>query len=245
MIKTIGFFGDSFCAEVSNHHSTFYRYSTYIKQLANHYDAKIVNLGHGGSGIWDTLLLQFNPLVKTNTVPDVCVFVWSLPGRLFNRQVRRINQGDAVHPQLHTYNPFKYKIWNAAKEFYTHLYDQEKEELEYVAALRYIDQTVLDQLPATTKIVHLWTAGTTQGWSNDAINSASYPYTWIHGSEIRPSLLSLSLCDNDISILQTDHRCNHLDGKSKNAIVFERIKQAIDHPDKLYDKCWATDHLAT
>ena len=245
MIKTIGFFGDSFCSERVNHHSLFYGYKTYIDLLAKHYDAKIVNLGHGGSGIWDTLLIQLNPLIKKNQVPDVCVFVWTLPGRLFNREVRRLNHSDTLHPKLHTYNPLKYRIWNAAKEFYNHLYDYEKEDIEYKAALLYIDKIVLSQLPTTTKIVHLWSAGTTAQWSNDAVNLATYPYTWTHGAEIRPSLLSLSLQDADISVLQTDHRCNHLDGYFKNNIVFESIKTAIDHPNKLYDKCWVTDRLAT
>jgi hypothetical protein len=244
MIKTIGFFGDSFCSEKANHHSLFYGYKTYINLLAKYYNAKIVNLGHGGTGVWDTLLIQLNPLIDKNQVPDICVFVWTLPGRLFNRTVRRLNHSDTLHPKLHTYNPFKYRIWNAAKEFYNHLYDHEKEDIEYKAALRYIDQMVLSRLPITTKIVHLWSCGSTVHWSNDAVKTAIYPYTWIHGSEIRPSLLSLSLQDADISILQTDHRCNHLDGDFKNNIVFENIKTAIDHPNKLYDKCWAMDHQA-
>ena len=49
----IGFFGDSFCAK---RYSYSLNYSTYISMLANHYNAKIVNLGVGGSSIGDLIL---------------------------------------------------------------------------------------------------------------------------------------------------------------------------------------------
>ena len=254
MNKTIGFFGDSFCSEVRNHHSMWYGYTTYMKQLADHYDATVVNVGHGGSSIWDTLLLQLNPFIQNNNVPDICVFVWTVPGRLFNREIRRLNNSD-IYGKF--FSPFKQNIVKAAKTFYDYLYDREKENIEYLAVLRYIDQEVLSLLPTTTKIVHLWTAGETNDWSLEGIRPAntSYVHTWVHGSEIRPSLLSLSVYDNDISILSTDHRANHLDGEFKNRLLFNWIKLAIDNPnsfwdytnitDKFYDKLSATHPLAT
>lgn len=239
MNNTIGFFGDSFCSERFNMHSISHRYTSYISKLSDHYNAKVVNLGHGGSGVWDTLLNQLTPFIQTNTVPDICVFVWTIPGRLFHRTVRRLNQADTLHPKIHTYNPLKYKVWNAAKEFYGHLYDWEKEELEHKATLRYIDQCVLPTLPSTTKIIHLWTAGTTTEWSSEGSrpSNVTYPYSWSTGVEIRPSLLGLSLFDNDISILQVDRRVNHLDGNFKNELVFQWIRDAITNYEtsRLYD----------
>ena len=252
MSKTIGFFGDSFCAESYNHHSIFYNYKTYISLLANHYDAKIVNLGQGGTSVWDTLLLQLNPLIDNNIVPDICVFVWTIPGRLFSRKIRRLNSTD-VKTKLRFTNK---QVWNAAEQFYEHLYDKEKEQVEHVAILRYIDQMILPTLPSTTKIVHLWTAGNTKEWSKEGIrpNNTSYPHTWQCGSEIRPSLLSLSLYDNNISVLNTDHRANHLDGDFKNKMLFNWIQLAVDNPnsfwdytkiaDKFYDIVPVNDHRA-
>ena len=253
MTKTIGFFGDSFCSEGSSPHSILNRYKTYINLLANHYDAKVVNLGHGGSGVWDTLLIQLQPFIKTNTVPDICVFVWTIPGRLFNRQVRRLNSTDVKHKFRIRHRD----VWNAAEEFYEHLYDREKEYFEHLSCLRYIDDVVLPQLPSTTKIVHLWTAGNAEDWTTDGVRPSrtTYPYQWKHGSEVRPSLLGLSLYDNDISILKSDKRPNHLEGKFKNETLFNWIKLAIDNPnsfwdyttiaDKLYDKSQAEDPPAT
>lgn len=241
MTKTIGFFGDSFCAERINHHSIFYRYDTYIELLAKHYDSKIVNLGHGGCGVWDTLLIQLNPFIESNTVPDICVFVWTIPARLYNRKVRRLNSTDVDH-KIHFTNR---DIWTAGKYFYKYLCDYEKEHIEHIAALRYIDQVILPQFPATTKIVHLWTAGTTKEWSTQGIrpSNTTYPHTWTHGVEVRPSLLSVSLFDNDISILKSDHRTNHLDGKFKNQLVFDWIKRAIEGNETLYDYSTAIDTL--
>lgn len=254
--KTIGFFGDSFCAETFNHHSLFHNYKTYISLLAKHYDAEIVNLGHGGSSVWDTVLLQLNPLIEKNEVPDICVFVWTLPGRLFHRKVRRINSGDALHPTLHTYNPLYKNIWRAAKEYYTYLHDYDLADIQHEAALRYIDQVVLPKI-ADKQIVHLWSAGKTVGWELDSFRPANtqYHHTWIHGSEIRPSLSSLSLYDSSLDVLGKDHRTNHLDGKFKNETIFKWIKLAIDNPnsfwdysiiiDKFYDKSREEDRPAT
>ena len=42
-MTTIGFFGDSFCAEVSNQHSESNGYKTYIEKLISHYNADLVN----------------------------------------------------------------------------------------------------------------------------------------------------------------------------------------------------------
>lgn len=245
MTKTIGFFGDSYCAELRNHHSIFHRYNTYMSLLAKHFDAEVVNVGHGGTSIWDTLLLQLTPFIETSTVPDICVFVWTIPGRLFHREVRRLNRADTINPKLHTFNPLKSKVWKAAKEYYTHLYDWEKEKIDYTAMLRYIDQVVLPQLPETTKIVHLWATGDPVDWSKEGVRprNINYLHTWEHGTEIRPSLVTLSLCDSDISVLDSDHRANHLDGDFKNSLVFDWIKRAIVQPGQMYDYSQQIDIL--
>jgi len=254
--NTIGFFGDSFCAEVKNHHSIYYGYKTYLSLLSAHYNLKIVNIGHGGTGVWDILINQLNPLIEKNKIPDVCVFVWPVPGRLFHRSVRRLDSADALHPKLHTYNPFKKNIWNAAKLYYNYLYDQEKEEIEYISALKYIDDEVLSKFTTNIKIIHLWSCGKTKEWSIDGIRptNTNYPYSWKRGIEIRPSLMSVSMYDNSLDILQVDHRCNHLDGSYKNNLVFKWIREAIDNStqvydysteiDKFYDKSQGEDHRA-
>lgn len=237
MTKTIGFFGDSFCAEKTNHHSLIYKYKTYIHLLAKHYDAKVVNLGKGGSSVYDTVLLQLQPFIDSNTVPDICVFVWTNSGRLFNRKVRRINHKSALTYKPSFFNIFEKNIWQAAKAFYENLYDHEKEELEYKALLNYIDTIILPKLPEGTKIVHLWSFGVTTKWHDQDLRPSTieYPHTWQHGSEVRPALLSLSLYNNKQEILHVDHRCNHLEGQFKNDTVYSWIRLAIDNPNSFWD----------
>lgn len=229
--KTIGFFGDSFAAEEYNAHSWWYKYDTYIRKVAAHYDADIVNLGHGGSSIWDTILIQLDPFIKNNNVPDICVFVWTNPGRLFHREVRRINHADALTPKLHSYNIFKKDIWSAAKQYYLHLYDHEQAKLAHQAMLHYIDNVMLPSLPKTTKFIHLWTSAEPISWETSDFHPSkiAYPYSWKHGVEIRPALLSLSLSDQDVSILQVDKRANHLEGNDKNDMLAGWVKYAVDN----------------
>lgn len=236
MIKTIGFFGDSFCAERSNDHSIKNNYVSYIDLLAKNYDAKIVNLGKGGCSVYDTILIQLKPFIEGNLIPDVCIFVWSNAGRLFDRQIRRITQ-----KSVHTYTPTFLNIleqnkWNAARLYYQYLYDQEKEDLEYVSLLNYIDTVVLNQFPSSVKIVHLWSFGNPD-WHNKNFKPSvtSYPYQFKTGVEIRPALGSVSLYDSHKDILHMDPRCNHLDGQYKNDIVFGWLKQAIENKDSLFD----------
>lgn len=232
----IGFFGDSFTAKVFNMHSMWNRYDTYIKKLSKNYNAEIVNLGHGGSSIWDTILIQLNPLIKSNSVPDICVFVWTNPGRLFHRTVRRINHADALT------NRSPKEVWDAAKQYYHHLYDHEQAELEHVAMLHYIDNVILPTLPKSTKIIHMWTSANPLSWENQDFHpeKISYTYKWKTGVEIRPPLLCLSVVGNDISVLQKDKRPNHLEGSLKNDMLVEWITYAIEN----YQDGLCLDHTA-
>lgn len=227
MKKTIGFFGDSFCATRTSPHSIINNYTTYIQQLADYYDAKIVNLGKGGSSVQDLLLTQLQPLIDSNSVPDICVFVWTDCGRLYHPVVRNINGVSSID-EFHVFNR---SVWKAAKQYYTHLYDYKHHELAHKALLLYIDTVILTQLPKETKIVHLWSFGSPTTWDNEGCKSEniSYCHDWKTGVEIRPALVSLSLSDRSVDALASDKSANHLEGKDKNNTVFEWIRNGIDN----------------
>lgn len=231
MIKTIGFFGDSFAADEYNTHSMLHGYETYIRKLKNHYGARVVNLGYGGSSIWDTYMIQLDPYIKAHRFPDVCVFVWTTPGRLFHRDIRKITVGNALYPKIHTYNIFKHEIWKAAKDYYLHLHDWGKSELEHEAFIYYLDNVLLKQIPKTTKIINLWTASKTSGWDNGNFSPSNieYPFSFKTGVEIRPALVSLSLDKHSQDILQVDRRPNHIEGEEKNQMIASWIIEAIDN----------------
>jgi len=227
----IGFFGDSFVEELSNPHSWFHGYKTYLAIIKKHYNAEIVNLGQGGSSYWDVILKQF-PLV-INDLPDVCVFCWTESSRLFHPTVRNIGPwltGNTKHidPIGKLLNSKKY---DAAKQYYVHLHDQQKAEQEQLAALYYFDNVVLNPIRDKTKIIHLWSFGNILDWEQENPyypSNVTYPYRWQTGQEIHPSLNCFTMigCDNADT---ADWAPNHFGSKENNTILADIIINAIDN----------------
>jgi hypothetical protein len=217
---TIGFFGDSFCAvDVGGN-----RGETYIQKLKNHYNANLVNLGKEGSSIWDLLLLQFKPIQQSSTIPDICVFVWTDPTRLFDRNIRGITFRSTEQGRKDN------ELFQHAHNYYENFYDEELAELQYVSALQYFDLTVLPTLPKTTKVVHLWSFGTLKKITDHLkLEDIKYYYTWKNGVEVRPALIYIALENSSWHALSTNS--NHIGGEDKNTRVFEMIKNAIDSQD--------------
>ena len=240
MVKTIGFFGDSFCE-----HKTSPNYKTYIELLGEHYNAEIVNVGMGGSSVWDLLINQLNPLINSNNIPDVTVICWTIPARLFHRTCRCIHLSKALEGYdknkeqwfAKTYpgvdNWFSKEIWDAAQQYFLVLRDEEKEYLEYLAALRFIDQTVLSKIKDKTKIINLWSFANPSEWTHEGFKpeNISYPYTFENGVELRPPLISLSVSGSSGKTFlfpMIDDRANHLED-DKNVFLCNVIKQYIDN----------------
>ena len=218
----IAFFGDSFCTEENNPHSFLYGYDTYLTKLKDHYNADIVNLGVGGSSHWDLIIKQF-PKFKDD-LPDVCIFCWTDYGRLYHPTVRTLTYGSSKNTKLKDFKldqVLQYNVHKSAKEYFNHLYDDDKARLEYASALYHFDKTVLTELENKTKIIHIWSTGCF--------------YQWSTGLEVRPSL-------NSVAQLPIEHKhdsmsANHLGGEKKNNIVFEWLRYAIDNHQngKLFD----------
>jgi len=75
-MKTIGFFGDSFCA--SNQPESWCN----ILQKRLCYD-RIRHFGEPGRSIW-SVFFKFNQLIEQDKVPDISVFCWTEPYRLYH-----------------------------------------------------------------------------------------------------------------------------------------------------------------
>ena len=224
MYKTIGFFGDSFCSVVESGNNLDrweFEDETYLKKVRDHYGLEVVNVGQVGSSVWDLLLLQLNPLIENDKVPDICVFVWTSIGRLFHREHRDLNSGSVLHDDTKA----KGDVLEAAKQYFQHFYDFEKDQIEYQSLLEYIDNNVLSKLK-TKKIIHLWSFGNVEDWNDIKNSKITYNHQWKHGVEIRPSLITISLENYDTTMIE-DRRPNHLDG-DKNNTVFDWIRDAID-----------------
>ena len=218
-IRSIGFFGDSFCQEVSNPHSVQNHYDTYLQQVANHYTAEIACVGVSGSSAWDLVLQQW-PRQLSEGLPDVCVMVWTDAHRLYHYQQRNINcstSEQGLTPQH-----------RAAREYYHHLYDTHKHLLEYQALLYYFDRVMLSAYPHQT-FIHLWSFGE---WSDHAPHRW-YAHQWQQGTTILPALHSL-ITDPTPELPTEDARANHLAGHTVNQWIAEQIIQAVEqnHPTR-------------
>lgn len=244
-MKTIGFFGDSFCAKEYNQHSIDNNYKTYIQQTCERLNIKLTSLGYGGSSVWDLYLMQLKPVIDKNELPDVSVMVWSHEGRLFHRIARSIHHASAANGYnkekekwfLKTFpnqpNFFQKEIWEAAKEYYLHIYDDEKEHIEYLAFLQYLDNNIFSKWPEDKKLIHMWSFGIADRMEmvnnkNFDISTVGYPHDRRHGLEIRPALMCITSKEKWDKYPVLDDRPNHLGNHLNNKLVSDMLVEAIE-----------------
>lgn len=137
-MKTIGFFGDSFCAGREA--------ESWCVILAERLEAKVVNWGEPGRSIWTTFE-RFNSRIKENIVPDYTIFCWTEPYRLYHP---RLILSANTEP-LQGVNP---NIYKALDDYWKYLHNYDKDEMAYEYSLRYYDQNVLSKIDK--EIVQMW-----------------------------------------------------------------------------------------
>jgi hypothetical protein len=139
MTKTIGFFGDSFCA--SNQSESWCN----ILQERLGCD-RIGHFGEPGRSIW-SVFFKFNELIRKNQVPDIAIFCWTEPYRLYHPELIL----SANTEPLAWVDPGVYKTLD---NYWKYLHSYDKDEMAYEYALRHYDQNILSKL--TTQIVQMW-----------------------------------------------------------------------------------------
>jgi len=178
-MKTIGFFGDSFCA------------SNQPESWCNILQVKLGCerprwFGQPGRSIWSTFM-HFNHLIKMDRVPDVSVFCWTEPYRLYHPSLIL----SANTEPLEGVDP---KVYEALDDYWKYLHNYDKDEMAYEYALRFYDQNVLSKISKT--IVQMWsfkpfeTAGKDAGIKLTAgkfIDESMYAFSggkdnWGHGT---------------------------------------------------------------
>ena len=137
-MKSIGFFGDSFCAGREP--------ESWCVLLANRLNAKIVHWGEPGKSIWTTFF-KFNTRIRQNNVPDISVFCWTEPYRLFHPKLIL----SANTEPLEGVDPNVYK---ALENYWKYLHNYDKDEMAYEYALKYFDQNILSKVDK--QIVQTW-----------------------------------------------------------------------------------------
>ena len=138
-MKTIGFFGDSFCA--SN------QPESWCNILQQKLGARRIRwFGEPGRSIWNTMI-KFNKLIENNQVPDISIFCWTEPYRLYHPNLVLT----ANTEPLEGVDPNVYK---ALDDYWKYLHSYDKDHLAYEYAIKYYDQHVLSKL--TSDIVQMW-----------------------------------------------------------------------------------------
>ena len=138
-MKTIGFFGDSFCA--SNQPESWCN----ILQQRLGCD-RIRHFGEPGRSIW-SVFFKFNELIRKNRVPDIAIFCWTEPYRLYHPDLIL----SANTEPLAGVDPAVYKTLD---NFWKHLHSYDKDEMAYEYALRHYDQNILSQVQS--QIIQTW-----------------------------------------------------------------------------------------
>ena len=138
-MKTIGFFGDSFCA--SN------QQESWCNILQEKLGADRIRwFGNPGKSIW-SVFFHYNNLIKENKVPDISVFCWTEPYRLYHpKHILSANTEplEGVDPN----------IYKALEQYWIHLHDYDKDEMAYEYALKHYDQHILSKVKSD--IVQMW-----------------------------------------------------------------------------------------
>ena len=138
-MKTIGFFGDSFCA--SN------QPESWCNILQEKLGANRIRwFGNTGKSIW-SVFFQFNKLIEQNRVPDISIFCWTEPHRLYHPE---LILSIGTEP-LEGVDPNVYK---ALDDYWKYLHNYDKDEIAYEYALKYYDQNILSKLDK--QIVQMW-----------------------------------------------------------------------------------------
>jgi hypothetical protein len=137
-MKTIGYFGDSFCAGREP--------ESWCVLLASKLNAKVVSWGEPGRSIWTTFF-KYNQRIKQNIVPDYSVFCWTEPYRLFHPSLIL----SANTQPLEGVDPNVYK---ALDDYWKYLHNYDKDEMAYEYSLKHYDQNVLSKIDK--QIVQMW-----------------------------------------------------------------------------------------
>ena len=138
-MKTIGFFGDSFCA--SN------QPESWCNILQEKLGANRIRwFGNPGRSIW-SVFFEYNKLIEQNAVPDISIFCWTEPYRLYHpKHILSAN----TQP-LEGVDPNMYK---ALDEYWIHLHNYDKDEMAYEYALKHYYQNILSKV--NSEIVQMW-----------------------------------------------------------------------------------------
>jgi len=151
MRKTIGFFGDSFCAGREP--------ESWCVLLAEKLKATIVHWGEPGRSIWSTFM-NFNNFKLKHNLPSFIIFCYTEPFRLYHPKII-LSANTQPLPEV---DPNVYK---ALDQYWIHLHSYDKDMLSYEYALKWFDHDIISSIKDRT-IVQTWSFRPFETMTQDA-----------------------------------------------------------------------------
>lgn len=242
-------FGDSFIqpSPHTEEEKTFKRHSDYADYyegiLARYYNTWPKFMGVPGSGPWSMFMdfLKYMDNVKNVGRPDVVLFAWSEPSRLYHREYV-INSGLAMQDPTN-WTQRKIDTMDAATEYYRYLIDTEKNNYDLKALMLYTDEITKNYPDVKFVHMHCWSIIEDlyyKGWHNHyrekKLDELDYGHTFKNGAQIRPPLMYLSMLDEWPTDLARDPRICHL-SKNMHTMLGKALKECINDysPGKIVD----------
>ena len=139
-MKSIGFFGDSFCAGREP--------ESWCVLLAEKLNANVVHWGEPGRSIWSTFF-SYNRLINFDRLPDYSVFCYTEPYRLYHPNLILTANTERL-PEV---NP---NIYDAMEDYFKYLHNYRKDEMAYSYSLQHFDKQVLKEASLKSKIIQMW-----------------------------------------------------------------------------------------
>ena len=139
--NTIGFFGDSFCANSTSEHS-------WCIKLANRLDCgKITHWGVGGTSVF-YMLLNFQKLVAKKTLPKHIVILYTEPDRIYHP--------DVLLPVWASDEKSVTELEIASDLYRKHLDFKDLNQFQYQSSVQWFDQNILSKLQNEHKIIQIF-----------------------------------------------------------------------------------------
>tara|TARA_B100001027_G_C16149571_1_gene277441 strand:- start:84 stop:734 length:651 start_codon:yes stop_codon:yes gene_type:complete len=139
--NTIGFFGDSFCANSVSEHS-------WCLRLANKLDCgTITHWGVGGTSVW-YMLLNFHKIILQNKLPKYIVILYTDKDRIYHP--------DVLLPASSADEKSETELEIATDMYRQHLDFQDKNEFQYRSSVQWFDQNTLKALQKQHKILQMF-----------------------------------------------------------------------------------------
>lgn len=233
-------FGDSFIQP--SYHNEFEKLfinpsdynDCYEGILAKYYNTVPKFMGVPGSGPWHMFMnfLKYMDDVEDEDYPDVVLFAWSEPSRLYHKDYI-INTGLVAQDRT-TWTRDKVDAMSAATEYYKYLIDNDKINYDLRALMLYTDE--LTKNYPDVKFVHIycWSIiedivfkGWHQYYTEKSLDELDYGHIFKNCAQIRPPLIYLSMLDEWPDDLAKDPRVCHL-SKKMHSLVGEALKECIN-----------------